>query len=70
MGCIYFERVLQDFDATYFSLSCPRHCDSGLIVIIVCTIFKSETKKEHNIIINRVISCHVGPMHIETPDIY
>ena len=49
---------------TIFSLSCPRHCDKGLIVVIV-TIFTSETKK--NMIMSEVISSHLGPMYIETP---
>ena len=31
-------------DARYFFLSCPKHCDQGLILVIV-VIFKSETKK-------------------------
>ena len=40
MDCISFETVLNDFfpqissDRKYFFLSCPRHCDRGLIVVI------------------------------------
>ena len=30
----------------------------------------SNQKKEHNIIIGRVISSHMGPISIETPSIY
>ena len=29
--------------------------------------FQIWNKKEHNIIISRVISCHMGPMYFETP---
>ena len=36
-------------------------------LLLLYTIFKTETKKEHNIIIIRVISSHMGPMYIETP---
>ena len=48
-----------------FSLSCPKHCDRGLIAVIVY-YFQIWNKKEH-IIINRVMSSHMGPMYIETP---
>ena len=43
--------------------------DRGLIVIIeyYCLI---RNKKEHNISSSRVINSHMGPMYIETPDIY
>ena len=36
---------------------------------IVLTVYYYQiwTKKEHNIIIGRVISSHMGPMYIETP---
>ena len=51
------------FHAKWFFLSCPRHCDRELVVVI----FKFETKKkEHNVIINRVISSHIGSVYIET----
>ena len=46
-------------DTKYF-LSCPRHCDQRLIVVIVY-YFQIWNKNEH-IISNRVISSHVGPM--------
>ena len=32
--------------------------------------FQIWNKKEHNIIISRVISSHMGPMYNETPCIY
>ena len=72
MGCIYFETVWDDFclqissDAKYFFFSCPRHCDQGLIVVIVY-YFQIWNKKKHNIIISWVISSHIGPMYIKTP---
>ena len=71
MGCIYFESFewfcLQiNSDTQYFFLSCSRHCDWGLIVVIEY-YFQIWNKKEHNIIISRVISSHMGPMYIETP---
>ena len=72
MGCIYFETVLNDFLSKYivtqniFFLSCPRHCDQGLIVVIVY-YFQIWNRKENIIIISRVISSHMGPMYIETP---
>ena len=47
-------------------LSCPKHCNQGLIVVIIY-YFQIWNKKEHNIIINRVISSHMGSMYIETP---
>ena len=53
-------------DIRYFFLSCPRHCDQGLIVAIVY-YFQIWNKKENNIIISRVISSHMGPMYIEIP---
>ena len=67
MGCIYFETVLNDFvskkssDAKYFFFSCPKYNDQELIVIIVY-YFQIWNKKEHNIIINRVISNHISPI--------
>ena len=53
-------------DAKYFFLSSPRHCDQGLTVVIVY-YFKIWIKKEHNIIIRRVIRSHMDLMYIETP---
>ena len=50
-------------EAKYFILSCPRHCDQGLIVVIVY-YFDIWNKKERNIIISRVISSHMGPMYM------
>ena len=52
-----------------FLLSCPRHCDQGLIVVILY-YFQIWNKKEHNIIISKFISSHMGLMYIETPGIY
>ena len=49
-----------------FFVSCSRLCNQGLIVFKVY-YFKIWTKKEHNLIISRVISSHMGPMYIETP---
>ena len=68
MGCIYFETVLNDF---FLQISSDTKYFSSLIQDIVIedyTIFKLEIKKEHNIIISRVISSHMGPMYIETPN--
>ena len=71
MSCIYFETVLNDFvykklrRKIYF-LSCPRHCDRGLIVVRVYYI-PIWNKKENIIIIIKVIRSHMGPMYIETP---
>ena len=56
-------------DSKYFFLSSPIHCDQVLIVVIEY-YFQIWNKKEHNIIISRVISSHMGPMYIETPSIY
>ena len=42
---------------------------TGLIVVIV-SYFKIWNKKEHNIIISRVISSHIDPIYMETPYIY
>ena len=53
-------------DVKYFFLSCLRHCDQGLISVIVY-YYQIWNKKEHNIIISRVISCHMGHVYIETP---
>ena len=53
-------------DAKYFFISCPRHFDRRLIVVIVY-YFQIGYKKEHNIIISRVISSHMAPMYIVTP---
>ena len=51
-----------------FSLSCTRHCDRGLIVVIAYYFQIWNKKKEHNIIIiNRVINSYMGPMYIEIP---
>ena len=52
-------------DAKYFFLSCPRHCNQGLIVIVY--YFQIWNKKEPNIIISKVISSHMGHLYIETP---
>ena len=51
-------------DAKYFFLSCPRHCDQGLIVVYSILFSNLKQKKEH---ISRVISSHMCPMYIETP---
>ena len=48
-----------------FSLSCPRHCDWGLTVVVVYQ-FQIWNKKQH-IIFRRVISRHIGLMYIEKP---
>ena len=53
-------------DTKYFFLSCPRHCDQSLIVVIVY-YFQNFNKKEHNIIIRRAIKSQIGPIYIETP---
>ena len=45
---------------------CQKHCDRGIIIVIV-NYFQIWNKNEHNIIISRVISSHIGPMYIETP---
>ena len=72
MSCIYFETVLEWFclqissDTKYFVLFGPRHCQQGLIVVIVY-YFQIWNKKEHNSIYSRVISSYMGPMNIETP---
>ena len=52
-------------DAKHFFVSCPRHCDRVLIVVIVY-YFQIWNKKKHNIIISRLISSHMGPMFFET----
>ena len=46
-------------EAKYFFLSCPRHSDRGLIVIII--YYFQNWNKEHNIFISRVINSHMGP---------
>ena len=56
-------------DGKYFFLSCPRHCNRGLIVVIIYS-FQIWKKKEHSIIISWAISRHMGSMYIETPYIY
>ena len=71
MGCIYFDKVLSDFVFIYvlmqnIFLCCPRNRDQGVIVVIVYC-FQIWNKKEHNIIISRIISSHMGSMYIETP---
>ena len=48
-----------------FFLSCPRHCDQRLIVVIVY-YFQIWNKEEHSIISSRVMSSYMGPMYIET----
>ena len=49
-----------------FFLTCPRHCDQGLLIVIIC-YFQIWNKKEISIIINRVISSHMASMYLETP---
>ena len=49
-----------------FFLSCTRHSEQWFIVVIV-SHFQIWNKKEHNIIISRVISSHIGPIYIKTP---
>ena len=48
-----------------FSLSCTKHCGQWLIVVEVN--YFQIWKTEHNFIISRVISSHMGPMYIEIP---
>ena len=57
------------WDAKYFFLSCPKHCDLGFLVVIEY-YFQIWNKKESNIIISRTISSHMGPMYIDTPYMY
>ena len=69
MGYIYSKTVLNDFSPNKLwkqniFFACSRHCDQGLIVVIVY-YFQIWNKKEH-IISSRVISSHMGPMYIET----
>ena len=45
--------------------ACPKHCDRGLIVVIVY-YFQIWNKEEHNIIISSIICSHMGLMYIET----
>ena len=52
-------------DTKYFFPSCPKHCDWGLIVVIVY-YFQIWNKKEHNII----ITSFMGPMYIKIPYTY
>ena len=52
-------------DVAYFFLSCPKHCDRGLIVVIVY-YFQIWNKKEHNIISGRIITSCVGPIYNTT----
>ena len=71
MGCIYFESFEWSYpqtssDAKYFFLSCPRHCDQGLIVVIVY-YFQIWNKKKEHIIISWVIRSDIVPKYIETP---
>ena len=35
-------------------------------MVVIVHYFQIWNKKEHNIIINRITSCHMGPMYIET----
>ena len=71
MDCIYFATVFYEFvlirsDTKYLFLSNPRDCDWGLIVAIVYYFLIWNKKKEHNIIICRVIRSHLGPTYIWT----
>ena len=56
-------------DAKYFLLSFPSHCNQRLIVAII-SYFQIWNKKEHNIIISKVINSHMDPMYNETPYIF
>ena len=51
-----------------FLLSFARHCDWGLIVVMIY-YFQIWNKQEHIIIISKVISSHMGLMYSETPHI-
>ena len=53
-------------DAKYVFLCCPRHYDQGLIIVIV-HYFQIWNKKEHNVIISRVISSQMGPSILRQP---
>ena len=53
-------------DAKYLFSSCPEYCDRGIIVDIVY-YFQIWNEKEHDIIISRVISCHMPTIYIERP---
>ena len=52
MACIYFKTVLNDCfqirsDAKYFFLSCPRHCDQGLLVVILFSNMKQKRAQHY-----------------------
>ena len=48
-------------DAKY----CSRHCNQGLITVILYN-FQIWSKKEHNVIISQIINCHMCIMYIDT----
>ena len=53
-----------------FFLSCPKHWDRRLLIVLVYYI-QIWNKKKRNIIIIiiiRVICIRIGPMYIETPN--
>ena len=69
MDCIYFVTGLNDLVSKtlwrkIFFLSSPRHCNRGLIVVIV---YYSETAKNTALLLVEHISSHMDPMYIETP---
>ena len=59
--CLYISR-----DPKYFSslVQCI------LIIVVIIHYFQIWSKKEHDIIISRVISRHMGPVYIDTPSQY
>ena len=49
-----------------FFLSCPMHCDLGLIDVIVY-YFQIWSKKNTTLLLVELFSSHIGPMYIKTP---
>ena len=69
MACTYFETILNDFVSKlwrkiYF-IFCPKQYDWGLTFVTVY-YFHFRNKKEHILIISRLISSHIVLMYIET----
>ena len=53
-------------EAKYFFLLSKAWC----LLVVILNYFQIWNKKEHSIIISRIISRHMGLMYIETPCIY
>ena len=70
LGIIVKVKLSAKFFLHSFEWFCLQISSDTKYLVVIVYYFQIRNKKEHYIIISRVISSHLGPMYIETPYIY